>query len=305
MTKQFKSSLRRLRAFTLVELLIASAVGMVVVGMTYSFSWAGTILLAKNLATNLSNNELRGALDEIGDRVQSANSVPVLVDATGAATSTTPNVGAYYDRILGDPYIITHPGGAGLAVGATSLTVTYSSNTYAALPAPAIGDVLIIDGVAATVRPRITAATAPTGTTVKSSTLTFTPALASAISWLATAPKPSLLVHREAFMVVAKGSRYELRRYNSFEPVPTLSDTTKYKLLSNQVGSVGTEVTPFSIKSVATVSALGTTTDRLLEIDFRIRALGWENALHSYEKDYFSNYERVKVIIPSRLRPIN
>ncbi|MES2572161.1 MAG: hypothetical protein V4710_19150, partial [Verrucomicrobiota bacterium] len=74
-----------LSAFTLTETLIASAVGLIVSVLALSYLRVGTILFAKNIGTNLSSNELRGSLDRLGDRIQNAVNMPVLIDASGAA----------------------------------------------------------------------------------------------------------------------------------------------------------------------------------------------------------------------------
>jgi hypothetical protein len=46
------------------------------------------------------------------------------------------------------------------------------------------------------------------------------------------------------------GSMYELRYYPSFESVANLNDPTQYYLVSNQVGTSASDITPFSIATL-------------------------------------------------------
>ncbi len=285
------------RAFTLAELLTAMSLGIVVSALAYSYLRTGTILLAKNVSTNFTNNEVRGSLDQISDRVQSSVNVPVLINTSGAAT-TSPAAGVYYDRLLGEPYVVTHPGGNGLAANATSVVLQRSTNVYASPPVPKVGDILLIDNPDSTMRPRISAVNAgPIVAGLQTITVTLATSLGTAIFWEASLAKTARLVRREALIMMPSGNRYQLRRYPTFEPIPTLSDATKYSVISRHGGNTGSEMKPFSI----TTAGL----DRLLNIDFRVRASGFENALQNKEASGFSNYMRVQSMIPSRQRPKN
>ncbi|MCE9610730.1 MAG: prepilin-type N-terminal cleavage/methylation domain-containing protein [Chthoniobacter sp.] len=283
--------------FTLVEILVAASVGLVVSGLAFSYLRAGTLLLAKNVSVNMSNNELRSAIDQIQDRMQTATSIPILINTNGTA-ATSPAAGVYFDRLVGEPYVVTHPGGSGLSAAATSVTVTRSTSAYASPPIPIAGDVLLIDGATSTMRPRVSSVT--TGAIsggLQTITITFTAALGTAIDWDASFVKTATLTRREAFIVMPGAGRSELRRYSSFETTTDFNDATQYTVISRQVGTQTGETTPFSIVTVGL--------DKLVNIDFRVRTAGFENALAAKESNTFSGFMRVQCMVPSRQRPKN
>ena len=278
--------------FTLVETLVAASVGIVLAGLSFAYLRAGTLLLAKNVAVNMSNNDLRGAMDQIQDRMQTAITVPILINTSGVV-SAAPTAGIYYDRLLGESYVVTHPGGSGLTAAATTATVTRSTDAYASPPIPAVGDVLLIDGAASTMRPRVSSVSAGAVTGgLQTITITFTAALGTAISWNATDVKTATLVRREALIVMPAGERSELRRYDAYESAPT-----QYTVVSRQIGTQTGETTPFSIVTVGL--------DKLVNVDFRVRAKGSDYALATKELNGFSGFMRVQCMAPSRQRPKN
>jgi prepilin-type N-terminal cleavage/methylation domain-containing protein len=284
-------------AFTLTEMMVALGVAVVVSALAYAYLRTGTLLVAKNVSMNLSNNDLRGSIDQIADRLQSAVNIPVLVNTSGAA-SASPAAGVYFDRLLGDPYIVTHPGGSGLGSSATTLTITRSTSAYASPPIPQAGDVLLIDGAPSTLRPRVSTATiAGASGGLQSLSITLTAALGTAIPWDATQAKTSKLVRREALIVMPGNPRPSLRRYHSFETTTDLTDATKFAVVSREVGNQGAELTPFSLVTAGL--------DTLLNIDFRVRAIGFDNVMSGREINGFSNYMRVQSMVPSRQRPKN
>lgn len=278
--------------FTLVEMLVAASVGIVLAALSFAYLRAGTLLLAKNVAVNMSNNDLRGSMDQIQDRLQTAITVPILINTSGVV-STSPTAGIYYDRLLGESYVVTHPGGSGLASTATNVTVTRSTDAYASPPLPAAGDVLLIDGAASTMRPRVSSvATGAVVGGLQSITITFAAALGTAIDWNATDVKTAMLIRREALLVMPAGARSELRRYDAYETAPT-----QYTVISRQIGTQTGETTPFSIVTVGL--------DKLVNVDFRVRAKGSDNALATKELNGFSGFMRVQCMAPSRQRPKN
>lgn len=289
-------------AFTLAEMSVAMLVGIVVAMLSLTYLRTGTILFAKNVAVNMSNNDLRSAMDAIADRVETAVYVPTLVTATGAVTTTSPSAGVYYDRLLGDPYVVTQPGGAGIAPASKTVTITRSTNVYASPPIPVYGDVLLIDGADVSVRPIVQSVSV--GSIVNSQqtiTVTFTAAIGAEIDWIASQVKLAKLVRREAVINVitlnpttTANGRSELRRYPSFD-----TSTTAYTVLSRQSIPPGqtVETTPFSISTVGL--------DKLLNIDFRERSIGFDNVTANQEINSFSSYMRVQCIQASRQRPRN
>ena len=58
-----------------------------IAGLSFAYLRAGTLLLAKNVAVNMSNNDLRGALDQLQDRLQSVTNVPILINTSGAVAT--------------------------------------------------------------------------------------------------------------------------------------------------------------------------------------------------------------------------
>lgn len=288
-----KSARHSQGAFTLVEIVLALAVGVVVSALAFTYLRTGSLLFAKNVSMNRSNNELRETLDKITDRVQTAVNVPVLIDATGAVTATTPAAGVYYDRLLGDTYIVQNPSGTGLAAAATQVVVQYSSSAYASPPDPKPGDVLLIAGAATGMRPMVkNIAGNPTFTagTPRTATITLNAALGTAIAWDSTQVMTAQLIHREALIVVPSGTRCALQKYLNFE-----TDQTTSTIVTYLVGNQSTENTPFSIVTAGL--------DKLLNVDFRVRATGFDNVLASKEVNGFSGYMRVQSMIPTRNRP--
>jgi hypothetical protein len=74
-------------------------------------------------------------------------------------------------------------------------------------------------------------------------------------------------------------------------------------VLTRQVGTASGELTPFSLTTIITSTAVAP--DKLLNLDFRIRATGFEKVLSNKEINDFSNFVRIQTVIPSRLRPRN
>jgi len=282
--------------FTLVEMLVATTVAAAVGGFALAYLHVGTILFAKNVTVNYSNNSLRWSVDEAIDRVQSSAIIPVLIDTTGTAAITSTSAGIYYDRLLGDMYVVTNPSGTGLAATANSATLTYSTNQYASPPVPQAGDVVLFNGASSGMRPMVS--TASMGSTTGSTqavTVTFTAALGTAVSWTSSQIETAQLVHREALIVMPNGSAYEFRRYPSFETTANLNDATKYVVLSGQVGTQGSEPTPFTI--------VASGPDQLLSMTYVVRAGPYQNYLANKEANQFSSYQTVRTTIPLRQRP--
>ncbi|MDB6174941.1 MAG: hypothetical protein JWL59_4252 [Chthoniobacteraceae bacterium] len=279
----------------MVELLVSISMGVMISGLAFCLMQTGAPLLAKNISINYSHNSLRRSLDALGEGVQCSFYVPKLIDTTGAP-AVSPAAGICFDRLVGDPYVITHPGGEGLSAAATSITLTFSADAIASPPLPKSGDVLIIDDAPDKLRPRVARVTggAVEGA-VKTVTITLDSALGTAISWDPAFSKGAKLVHREALIVMPNGARRELRHYRSFEPVPALNDVANYALISNQVGTSNSDITPFSIRTVGL--------DRWLDIDLRVRTSGFENRMAKQEFNEFSNFVRVQTMMTPRLRP--
>ena len=289
--------LRKRAAFTLVELVIYLGFAVAISGVGYSFLTGQTTLYAKNMSIVRSHTNLRSTLDRLVNNLQQANGLPVLISTTGA-TSAAPASGFYYDRYLGDPYVVTHPGGTGLAAGATTLTVTRSTAALASPPLPAPGDTLLLDASPSPVRANIATSTPGVinGATQRQTiVLTLSAGLGTAVTWTASQVQTSRLVHREAFIVVPAGDGSELRFFQNFEPVPTLTNAANYTVISNQLSIQAGETTPFSIDTVGS--------DRLVRASLFARSTDYSNVLAKKQANNFNSFVRISTALPSRLRP--
>ena len=135
--------LRRRAAFTLIELLIAASISSVVGLVIYGVASEGLVDFARNTSINRSYSNARQAIDRISIAMQSAGHTPLLVDATGADTTTTPGAGIRFWRYSSTPlyYLTTAP-----TLTATTLTVSLikPGTISTALAAPVAGDMITI-----------------------------------------------------------------------------------------------------------------------------------------------------------------
>ena len=228
--------------FTLVEIIVALLVFTVVGLLVSSFTLSETWLYAKNTAVNDSHRSVRRALDRLANELQQSQNLPALVDTTGNPTTATQAPGLAYDRLVGSPYKINHPGGSGLQETAASVSITRSTNIFASPPQPVPGDVLLIDlPTGGPIRAQVAGvAVTNTDTTAQQETLSLTLAnpLGTAVLWDPTQVKTAEVVRREAFIVVPKGDHYELRFYQSFEPMPVVDDPSAYVVITDAVSDV-------------------------------------------------------------------
>lgn len=297
-------------AFTLTEVLVACAVWCILGIAVFGFIQVATVLFTKNISTNYSHNKLRAALEEITDRVQTTVDLPTLITSSGTAVTTGSAAGIFYDRLLGDPYVVASQG-IGLSATTTNITLTYSTNVFVTAATPNPGDVLLIDGgvvtsgsTTTTLRPMVSSVIMGTlNAGLQTISIALTAPLGSAITWDSSTVKAAKLVRREALIVRSNGSRNELRRYPSFESLmklsnPNLDDSTQYFVITDQIGTNSSDGTPFS----ETVSGQGGT---LLNLDLRIRGTYVNNYLANKEANEFSNFARIITISPLRQRPVD
>lgn len=287
----------KLAAVSLAEVSVALTIGIAVLAMALSFMRSSAILFAKTSGLNQSHQSARASFERLSDLLQRANNVPTPVDTAGN-TTTAPAAGVIFDNFIGTPYIVTHPGGAGLAASATSLTVTRSTAPRSAPPLPRVGDALLIDFANAPVRALISAVTPGTLDTVNQRqpvTVTLAAPLGTAISWNAADAKTADLVRREAFIVMPAGTRNELRHYPRFEPVPALDSTANYAVVTDQIGNSGNEGRPFTVATVA-----GDTS-----VTGSITAKAVNHAAHLANKQAagFNTVVKMNTVLTSRIRP--
>ncbi len=289
--------MRRRAGTTLVELTIYFGIAVLISGVAYSFLQGAMTLYAKNMSIVRSHTNLRTVLDRMTNNLAQANSLPVLINTSGTS-SVAPAAGIYYDRYLGDPYVVTNSSGTGLPATTTTVTLTRSTVPLAAPPIPAAGDAILIDDPNGAVRARVSACVPGTinGLTQRQSfTLTLSAALGTALSWSGSEIRTAKLTHREAFLVVPTGDKSELRYFPSFEPVPTLTDSANYTVISNQISVLAGETTPFSIDTVGA--------DRIVRASLFARSTDFSTWLANKQANEFNTFVRLNALLGSRLRP--
>jgi len=279
-----------------METMVCVAVSVVLSLATFSFLSSATLLYSKGMSIVRSHTNLRSVLDRLTNNMQQGNTLPVLIDTGGNVVATPPSAGLYYDRYLGDPYVIKNVSGTGLAAGATSITITRSTAALASPPAPKAGDAIVITNPNGNVRATISASVASSvsGQT-QDFTLTLSPGLASAVSWSSPAVMTATLVHREAFIVVPTGTQAELRYFPNFEPMPVLTNPANYIVVSNQLSVATGETTPFSIAMVGT--------DKIVKASLFARSTDFSTYLANKQANEFNTFVRLNTSLSSRLRP--
>jgi hypothetical protein len=282
---------------TLVELVIYIGLSVVVSSVGLSFLISQTRLYAKNMSIIRSHTEIRSALDRLVNNLQQANGLPVLITTAGASASS-PAAGLYYDRYLGDPYVVSHPGGTGLTAAATTVTVTRSTVPLASPPLPSPGDTLLIDAPGNPVRALIATSTPGVidGTNQRQTiVLKLKSPLGKAVSWTPSQVQTSRLAHREAFLVMPRADNSDLRFYPNFEPMPALNDPANYVVVSDQLGNGAGETSPFSIGLEGA--------DKIVRASLFSRATDYGRYLEAKQQYEFNTFVRLNTSLPSRLRP--
>lgn len=275
----------------LVELLVAAGAGAtVLLGIAYLMT-SGSLLFAKNVSTNLSHNSLRGALDKLVQSVDQAfGSVTPITSAAQSVAAGIKAPGVLFDQYRGGPYVVLHPGGAGISSSATTITLTRSVDALASPPVPLPGDVILLAGAEST-RLRVQSVTAGSvnGAQRQAITVTLQGTAGTNIAWDATTVKTAKVVRRVAFVVLPNGPRNELRYFNNAETITNFAASTDYSLVTNNIGIAAADSTPFSTTSVSGRN--------FLSVDLRIRAGQYANRLSTKETNNFSTVERVSVLL--------
>ena len=159
--------------FTLVEMLIASAVALTLLACIYGLFSIANVLATKSFAINSTGTDSHNTLDKLQGAIQTAYTTPIPIDTTGAALSGTLNItgataissglapivsgstaiitgtgpGIKFYRYVGGPYIPTIPTG-GLAGNATSVTVELDKSAQVVPTPPQANDILVINTTA-------------------------------------------------------------------------------------------------------------------------------------------------------------
>ncbi len=291
--------------FSLTEILIAIVVLVVIGVMVTSFTVTETWLFAKNTALNNSHRSARRALDRLANELQQTQNLPTLIDETGNPTAASTAAGLSYDRLVGAPYKIEDPGGGGFKAKDTKITITLSTDPLASPPLPQAGDVLLLDlpngGPLRAQVSSIKITKIDAKNKRQTIDLTLVNKLGIDIPFDSAQTQAAQLVRRQAFIVVPSGARNELRYYQSFEPMPNLSDPSEYVLITPDISTVklpdGTrrDVTPFSIDT--------STGDKLVKASLRMQAREYVYSLANKQANSFNTFVQMDVTLPSRLRP--
>jgi prepilin-type N-terminal cleavage/methylation domain-containing protein len=97
--------MKKLHAFTLIEVLIATAIMAVVGGILFTTLWQGTILFAKNTAINVAHQQARISVIQIEKDLHSCVSVPQLIDANRLSIpGNGPAAGIAFQHFASGPF---------------------------------------------------------------------------------------------------------------------------------------------------------------------------------------------------------
>lgn len=284
----------RCRAFTLVEILVGTAVSSIIAMAIFAMMNAGMILSAKNLALNLTSNSMRSALDRVEQVVQMGDRMPTLLDTTGATMTAGPAAGIRFDRFLGAPFVVTTVAGIIPSTGMT-LTLTRSTHAVASPPAPAPGDIVRIATTADTLRPQIQSVVAGLvdAQSRQSFVVTLTAPLGTTVSVLSGSILTAKTVRHAAFVVMPASGRQELRYYDNFATA-NLSNPAKYILVTDQMGVQAADTTPFSIVSRGARPF----------VSFSLRVRSDKNAgIRAMQRDEFNTFSRTETLIRPKTIP--
>ena len=300
-----KYSRFRCPGFTLAEILVALVIFAVVGILVSSFTLSETWLYAKNTAVNNSHRSVRRALDRLSNELQQTQNLPTLIDTTGKVTTSATAAGVAYDHLVGSPFMINHPGGAGLAATATGVSVTLSTDPLASPPLPSPGDVLLLDmPTGSPVRAQIASVVVTKtdkGKQQQTLALTFTGPLGTNVFWDPTQVKTAPVIRRQAFIAMPAGARSELRYYQTFEPLPALNNPGSYVVVTNELSTAtNPDGTPRDGKPFSIDTSSG---DKLVKASLRVQSKDFQFSLANKQANAFNTFVQIDVTLPSRLRP--
>jgi prepilin-type N-terminal cleavage/methylation domain-containing protein len=229
----------RARGFTLVELLVSSAVFVVAGGMLFLILNAGVNLVARNSSTNFAHQQLLKSIDRITRDVHGSVSIPQLVNSDrSTATGNGPAAGVTVQTYAMGPYQFTQSLVAPGNVAAKILTLATHSTSTSVRPAAGQHAVMM----ATLVEDDITAAAANSSDNTKTD-ITLANDVDTTVN--GTNGKlygnvPVLITNKISYVVV----NGELRYFTS-------ATSANYIVLSRLVSST----TPFSFTTNATNAA--------------------------------------------------
>lgn len=278
----------------LVDMMVGVAVGaMVLAGAAYFLS-SGSLLVAKNLSINVSHTSLRTSIDNIIQSVDQANGEVSLIDGTGKVITDVSAEGVVFDKFVGGPFVVTHPGGEGLAATATTLTLTRSLDPKASPPIPQPGDVILLDG-AMTVRLTVAAVTAsPAIAGLQTISVNLQEPAGTVIPWASDTKKTADVVRRIAFLVVPKKIgdviiNNELRYFDRYTNIASASTLMTMDVGIDAAGATTNYGKPFSIVAVDKRN--------FLKVDMHIQDKTYAKRLAKKELNQFATTEQVELLL--------
>ncbi len=278
--------------FTLVEVLVGMTIGVLVSLGVFAFIDTSSMLTARNLSVNLTSDSIRGSLDRVEQLIQSADTMPVLVNTSGT-TSAGPAAGVRFDRYVGGTYVVNPPATT-LASGVSSLSLVFSTSSVSSAVNPTQGDILRIDGTPATLRPKIGAPPFTSSIPAlgrRSFTVPLTGSLGTAVS--SSSGIRAKLVRDVAVIVMPTASGKQLRYYADFGATADLNDVTKYVVITDQVGLQTIDATPFSLETIGGKS--------FVKMSLRVRASNFDRRLSGKQADQFNTISQVDTFMRPKI----
>ena len=289
----------RQRGFTLLETIVSMVAAAILGAGTYYLLNTTMLLWSKNFAFNVTGNSMHRSIDRIEQYLQQADTMPTLIDAQGNAVSSGSSQGVVFDYYVGAPYVITAPP-SGIAAGTTSFTMTIycADSTASSFLKPLKGDIVRIDGTDATLRPTLSANATVSGGVPGNQQMvaSLTTGLASAVTTTNVSTGVTAKVVRPMALVVEQnGSQWELRLVRPYSTAADLSDSTKYVVLSRQIGNLATDQSPFSITQNNGQS--------FVNCSLRLRADAYDQVLANKQNDGFATFVRADLAVRPKSNP--
>jgi hypothetical protein len=278
--------------FTIAELLVGSTVGIIVSLGIFAFINTSSMLTARNLALNLTSNSMRTALDRAEFLIQQSATAPKLIDTSAnVVAGTGPAAGVRFDLFVGGP-VVADPGTLSLTAATTNLAIRYAETSSRA---PSVGDIIRFDGSPTTLRPRIGAITSNTAISagMRQAAVTLSTTLGTPVT--STTGLRARIVRDVALIVMPSGGGRQLRYYTDMSSTVSLSDPTKYTVLSDQIAMETADATPFS----------KTTIDgsEFVSLSLRLRASNFDRRLIGKQADQFNTFAQVNTYIRPKTNP--
>ena len=228
------------RGFTLVEMMVATAIASVVALAVFSVLSSSMKLSTENAVTNCSSRRARQALDRIGQTFRYAQDTPVLINADGTTATGTTSDGILVKNSLGGPYNFFNANGqesADIPSGASSFMVEYAP--AAGLDAPKVGDYF---SVGLSTKPDLEVLTvgAPTGSPIAKVMITTKQSITE-VAKPGTYNVVAYRYRKEAFLFAASGTQWNLRHYPVVTSSTSFSTASSYSTLGSGFQKLGTQ----------------------------------------------------------------